>query len=158
MPRRTKIESPQDKAQPAAAGSAARGLSPNERAVLDQLRSQLGQPVSAYDLVAKLKDQGIRYPVTVYRALEKLMIAGLVHRIETANAFVACCDTCDAHQPLFAVCDDCGRATELHTDDAVSVLEAAVSKIGFEVSAMNLELKGTCSDCQRQSGSTAAKA
>jgi len=47
-------------------------------------------PLSAYDILDKLHDFGFRAPLQVYRALDKLIELGLVHRLETLNAFVAC--------------------------------------------------------------------
>ena len=49
-------------------------------------------PLSAYDILDKLRADGLRAPLQVYRALDKLVERGLAHRLESLNAFVACAD------------------------------------------------------------------
>lgn len=123
-------------------------LTQNERVVLQCLRERIGRPTSAYELKDALSDQGVRYPATVYRALEKLIAAGLVHRIETANAFVACSSVCEERQPVFAVCSDCGLTTELTSKASVTALKRAVREIDFDVEHMSVEIRGLCGACR----------
>ncbi|MEL7303771.1 MAG: Fur family transcriptional regulator [Pseudomonadota bacterium] len=123
-------------------------LSENEVVVLDALRKRGGSPISAYDLVRVLDGTRVRYAVTVYRALDKLIAAGLAHRIESANAFIACDTGCAKGQPVFAVCDDCGQTSELRADPIVKRLSKSAAEQGFAVSQMTLELHGTCDDCR----------
>ena len=66
-----------------------RPLNAKEKLVLAALR-RCGKPASAYDLIDDLKPDGVKAPPTVYRALGRLIEAGLVHRLELLNAFVAC--------------------------------------------------------------------
>jgi len=47
-------------------------------------------PMSAYQILDSLKAHGLNAPLQVYRALDKLVHLGLVHRLESINAFVAC--------------------------------------------------------------------
>ena len=47
-------------------------------------------PLSAYQILYDLNDHGFRGPTQVYRVLDKLLELGLVHRLESMNAFVAC--------------------------------------------------------------------
>ena len=53
--------------------------------VFKYLQSQ-DRPVSAYDILEALRGDGVTASTTVYRALEKLLHAGKVHRIESLNA------------------------------------------------------------------------
>ena len=48
-----------------------------------------GKPASAFEILDALRDEGLRAPLQVYRALSKLIDSGSVHRIESLNAFVA---------------------------------------------------------------------
>ena len=64
-------------------------LTKNQGLVFDVLSHSQG-PLSAYTILDKLRDHGFRAPLQVYRALEKLLEFGLVHRLESINAFVAC--------------------------------------------------------------------
>jgi Fur family zinc uptake transcriptional regulator len=77
-------------------------------------------PVRAYDLLARLSDKGARAaPPTVYRALEFLLAHGLIHRIESLNAYVGCMHPEGAHGGQFLICEDCGAAAEVHDPRAV---------------------------------------
>ena len=48
------------------------------------------RPLSAYNILDGLRDDGFKAPLQVYRALSKLIDRGAVHRIESVNGFVAC--------------------------------------------------------------------
>lgn len=114
--------------------------------VLKYLSTQ-SRPVSAYDILEGLRDDGVTASTTVYRALEKLLISGKVHRIESLNAWTVCCGGHDGKIPVFAICDNCGTVTE-HIDDDFSDSIASLSKrIGFAPNHSVLELHGRCSNC-----------
>ncbi len=108
------------------------------------------KPLTAYDILSKLAQFGVKGPPTVYRALEKLMKEGLVHRIRSINAFVAChkeVGCSHTHHNTFAVCTVCGMVEEIH-DDRVSVLIAELSrKKQFAVEQESIELVGRCETC-----------
>ena len=63
-------------------------MTPNETLVYNLLR-QTDTPLSAYSILDALRDQGVRAPLQVYRALNKLIERGAVHRIESVNGFGA---------------------------------------------------------------------
>ena len=66
-------------------------LTKNQSVVLNALKSG-DTPMTAYEILGleRVRAAGLKAPLTIYRALDKLIKAGLVHRIETINAFVAC--------------------------------------------------------------------
>src|SRR6188472_2050822 len=65
-------------------------LTPIRRDVLAALLAS-HQPLGAYEIMERVAHSGPRpAPITVYRALDFLRENGLVHRIESRNAFVAC--------------------------------------------------------------------
>ena len=72
--------------------------------VLQYLQQQ-NRPVSAYDILEGLRSDGVTASTTVYRALEKLMNAGRIHRIESLNSWTVCCGEHDQKIPVFAICD-----------------------------------------------------
>ena len=52
-------------------------------------------------------------PITVYRALDFLRDNGLVHRIESRNAFVACVNNHGGDDlVVFLICERCGAVGE----------------------------------------------
>lgn len=133
-----------------------RPLSDKEQRVAAALRT-FDKPASAYDIIAKLKDEGLTAPPTVYRALNRLIEKGLAHRLESLNAFIACAhdhqgDTCSnpAHgkSAIFAVCTKCGTVTEFVDDDVANRLRAWADDANFELSGMTLELRGLCAACR----------
>ena len=68
----------------------AQRLTPIRRQVLETLLAS-HNPLGAYEIIDRLADKAARpAPITVYRALDFLRDNGLVHRIESRNAFVAC--------------------------------------------------------------------
>ncbi len=93
-------------------------LTPLRRRVLELIwRSHA--PVGAYDLLARLSDKmRPAAPPTVYRALAFLLAQGLIHRIESLNAYVGCMNPEGhpegAHGGQFLICSDCGAAAEVH--------------------------------------------
>ncbi|MGN7610948.1 Fur family transcriptional regulator [Magnetococcales bacterium HHB-1] len=114
-----------------------------------------GKPVSAYDLLAKLRDKGVTAPPTVYRALKRLMKEGRVHRIESLNAYVIC-TAGHSHQGKagFAICDDCGSVVEFSYDEIKIPAKAWASNMCFTMRDVSIELHGQCAVCT-QSAATA---
>ena len=123
-------------------------LTPNQSKVLAKLEAASG-PLSAYALLDQLRDDGFRAPLQVYRALESLVGAGLVHRLESMNAFVACCGSHDHHHRMtaFAICDQCGQVAEFSDPLVGERLDAWVSSTGFATKKAVLEFRGTCARC-----------
>jgi Fur family zinc uptake transcriptional regulator len=105
-------------------------------------------PLGAYDVLAALAKDGTRpAPPTVYRALNFLKVQGLVHRIDSRNAFVACFAPGKAHRNHFLLCDRCGRAVELAEAPLDTALEDAAKARGFVVERETVEITGKCADC-----------
>ncbi|MEG3618017.1 Fur family transcriptional regulator [Magnetovibrio sp. PR-2] len=106
-------------------------------------------PVGAYDLLDQLKTQGKKaQPPTVYRALDFLLEQGLIHRIESQNAYIGCSDPEHDHVGQFLICRDCGATAELvdaRIDDAIS---KGANDMGFRVEHPTVELEGTCAKCR----------
>lgn len=132
-------------------------LSPHSKKVLGLL-SKSGRPMTAYDILDKLRRHGIKAPPTVYRALESLMQRGDVHRIESLNAFIACHDGHERHNhhARFAVCRACGSATEICDPRLSDLIRDLGKSLKFHIEREMLELFGLCHECSRKPGKTAA--
>ncbi len=103
-------------------------------------------PIKAYDVIDRFHPEGAAKPPTVYRALGFLEQMGLIHRIESLNAFVAC-DTHDhQHTAGFLLCECCGQSQEIALPD-IAAIEAGAAKTGFRVQHVTLEARGLCADC-----------
>ncbi len=121
-------------------------LSPHSQKVYDLLNKS-HKPMSAYDILGKLHSSGIKAPPTVYRALEALVERGLVHRIESLNAFVACHGDHHDHNAKFAVCRNCGEAVEIDEPKLTKLIAELGKKFKFHIEREMLELSGLCFAC-----------
>ena len=120
--------------------------------------TEAARPLSAYDLLDRLRPTGVAAPLTVYRALDKLMASGKVHRIESLNAFVACCDGEHQHEQTdtappravgFAICDGCGTVDEFSDVDLFAHLGDRLAAKGFAPRSSAIEVHGRCAGCVR---------
>src|SRR5688572_3022988 len=109
-------------------------LTEQRRQVLDLIwRSHA--PVGAYTLLDRLREAGVRaQPPTVYRALEFLAENGLIHRIESLNAYVGCAVPSESHVGQFLICTGCHSAAELDDSDIGTAIAARAQAVGFSVS------------------------
>ena len=105
--------------------------------------------VGAYDIIERMAGHGPRpAPITVYRALDFLEAHGLVHKIESRNAFVACTHPHEGKPAAMLVCERCGLVAELDAPDVFEKLHAAAGGQGFTIHRSVVELTGLCSTCQ----------
>lgn len=108
-------------------------------------------PLKAYELLWRLQTKRGRAspPSTIYRSLSTLMAAGLVHRIESLNAFTPCAMTEHPHEPVFFVCERCGSAVETDGRAAFNDVRRRIAPTGFRVKRLNFDVRGVCSSCLR---------
>ena len=107
-------------------------------------------PMSAYDILDVLRTKtatSIKAPTQVYRALERLIKDGEVHRVAALNAFVRCSCAHKGNVAGFIVCTDCGTVKEFDAEPASLPKSAPRS---FSVSPSNYEISGTCRNCQKR--------
>lgn len=125
-------------------------LTRNQGLVLDTLNAS-GAPLSAYDILDKLRAEGLRAPLQIYRALDKLVERGLAHRLESLNAFVACADEHCHRKGLiaFAICANCGKVDEFADPVIEDRLGAWAGQEGFKVERTTMEIRGQCALCQK---------
>lgn len=110
-----------------------------------------GEPVKAYDLIARFGTNGeAAKPPTVYRALEFLERRGAVHRIASISAYVACShdDAARAHAAAFLICDCCGSTAEVAVPLSDLGLDVAAKTAGYDIQHMTIEGHGKCAPCQ----------
>src|ERR1700749_1656084 len=122
-------------------------LSPHSQKVLELL-GKSPKALSAYEILDKLRSFGLKAPQTVYRALDALVERGLVHRIESLNAFVACHGEDSSHHhehgAHFAICRACGTVAEIDDHKLIDALHDAGKSIKFRIEHETLELVGLC--------------
>jgi Fur family zinc uptake transcriptional regulator len=123
-------------------------LTKNQSLVLEVLESHR-IPLSAYSILEQLANAGLRAPPQVYRALEKLIDCGLIHKLESINSYVACQHRhCGSHQVTsFAICDSCDRVSEIIDVEFESKLHGLAEKVGLKPKHSTVEIHGLCEDC-----------
>jgi Fur family zinc uptake transcriptional regulator len=106
-------------------------------------------PVGAYALLERMREDGIpAQPPTVYRALDFLVDNGLVHRIESLNAFVGCARPDSAHVGQFLICAKCRATAELAESSIQSAIAGGAAAVGFTVLRATVEVSGLCPNCR----------
>ena len=110
-------------------------------------------PAGAYDILAALgRKRETVAPPTVYRALEFLCAQGLVHRIESLNAFVGCERAGEPHSGQFLICRACGRAAEMTDGRIDAAVRRGLAEAGFVLERPTVEALGLCPECQPSGG------
>jgi Fur family transcriptional regulator, zinc uptake regulator len=122
-------------------------LSRNQTEILTCLR-EAGEPMSAYAILDRVREAGIAHPPTVYRALNDLMRKGVVHRLQSRSAFVACDHGgCDG-KFAFAICRTCDRVVEISLSDADQATLMGLAPGEITPEQVTLEIAGLCVDCR----------
>ena len=108
-----------------------------------------GRPTGAYELIEALKQEEARpiAPPTVYRALEFLTSQGLVSKIESRNAYVACMHPERQGDCVFFICSNCGAAAELEDSRVEKLLAEHAAVLGYRVARRVVEVEGICATC-----------
>ncbi|MES9812367.1 MAG: Fur family transcriptional regulator [Candidatus Thiodiazotropha sp.] len=107
------------------------------------------RPVGAYDLLQQLTLDGHKAaPPTVYRSLDFLLGNGLIHRINSLNAFVGCDHPGLEHTAQFFICRGCGQAAELDDAKIESAIADHATRIGFSIERRSIEITGICTHCE----------
>ena len=108
------------------------------------------KPLGAYEIIDRIALRGARpAPITAYRALEFLRENGLVHRIESRNAFIACVHNHAAGAlVVFLICEHCGAVGEASSADLAATLASAAGAAGFTPKSPVIEITGVCTHCR----------
>ena len=123
-------------------------LTPIRRQVLEALLGS-HKPLGAYEIIDVMAAGGGRpAPITVYRALDFLRDNGLVHRIESRNAFIACVHNhATGALVVFLICETCGAVGEALSSAAAESLRSAAKSAGFTPKTPVIEVAGVCAHC-----------
>jgi Fur family zinc uptake transcriptional regulator len=124
-------------------------LTPMRRRVLQALLGSHA-PLGAYELIDRLSGRGQRVaPITIYRTLDFLRGQGLVHRIESRNAFIACVHNHDRGDPVvFLICEKCGAVGEAASAAVADTIKSASRSAGFTPKTPVIEISGICAHCK----------
>ena len=120
-------------------------LTKNQQIIYD-LIDKSPEPLKAYSILFNVQKKGIKAPLQVYRALDKLVEMGKIHKIESRNAFIACQNSsCQVSKATaFSICEMCEKITEISSSSLSKYLANFKDKDGMKYSKYNLEFFGLC--------------
>ena len=124
-------------------------LSKNQQIVLEIIE-RAKEPLKAYSILFNVQRKGINAPQQIYRALDKLIKIGKIHKIESKNAFVACKNAnCEVSKATaFSICESCEKVEELKDLKLSKYLSSYSDKTGMKYKKYNLEFFGLCKKCK----------
>lgn len=115
-----------------------------------EIVSRSHAPVGAYDILEQMNSNGRRQAlISVYRALDFLMDQGLVHRLSSLNAFIACMLSSRSHSALFLICRSCRTVAELYSSTVEKMIRNDAGNEGFIAENQMVEVRGVCRYCER---------
>ena len=124
-------------------------LSKNQQIIFDLIHKS-SEPLKAYTILFNVQKKGIKAPPQVYRALDKLVEIGKIHKIESKNAFVACRNSdCEISKATaFSICESCEIVDEISDVKLSKYLSNFNHKKGMKFKRFNLEFFGLCRKCR----------
>lgn len=108
---------------------------------------QQHKPIGAYQILEQLQQKARTAPPTVYRALDFLLNLGLIHRIESLNAFIGCAHPRARHEGYFLICTSCNACAELKAAGITREIQLSARQCGFVVMDSAVEIMGLCPGC-----------
>ena len=123
-------------------------LSKNQQIIFELIHKS-PEPLKAYTTLYNVQKKGIKAPPQVYRALDKLVEIGKIHKIESKNAFVACRNSdCEISKATaFSICESCEIVDEISDVKLSKYLSNFNHKKGMKFKRFNLEFFGLCKKC-----------
>ena len=124
-------------------------LSKNQQIIFDIIYNS-SEPLKAYSILFNVQKKGIKAPLQVYRALDKLVELGKIHKIESRNAFIACQNSsCQISKATaFSICESCEQVSEISNTKLSKYLSNFADETGMKYSKYNLEFFGLCKKCK----------
>ena len=122
-------------------------LTKNQKIVLNLLQSP-GEPLKAYSILDSLKKEGLKSPLQIYRALDKLVELGRIHKIESKNSFIVCSNSNCASNTIFTICERCDKVKELKNNNLAAGMSELIKKNGQSITRYNLEFFVLCKSCK----------
>lgn len=126
-------------------------LTRNQSLVIETL-TRTGRPLGAYAILDELRNDGFKAPLQVYRTLDQLIALGLIHRLESMNAYVACqleaCEAKDSQNTSFVICEKCNFAHEFPSSTVLQAVALLLNNLDFNLTKSAIEIRGLCKSCQ----------
>ena len=120
------------------------------RAVLQCLEDRASDALTPGDVAEELRRAGSPVGLaTVYRQLEQLESAGLLHRIQTGEGalYQYCPHPSAPHGCFLLRCERCGRVSHLDCGHLQTLCDHLAAEHRFRVDLRQTVLTGCCQDC-----------
>jgi Fur family zinc uptake transcriptional regulator len=105
--------------------------------------------VKAYELLDRIKPlKAAAKPATIYRALDFLITQGLIHRVESLNAFIGCRCSDHQHEQLLLICKTCHQVEERTPEKMLKALSTELQNAQFTAHSKAIEIHGICNHCK----------
>jgi Fur family transcriptional regulator, zinc uptake regulator len=125
-------------------------LTPLREAVFQEIAAAGHRAIGAYEVLDRMARRGERLaPISIYRAIDALVAAGIVHRFESRNAFFACHAGHEQRQLVLA-CERCGSVAEVDGAKVFAAIDRTAEAASFAASAAKgpvVEVWGLCANC-----------
>ena len=124
-----------------------------QQAVLRCLESRESEALSAQELAEELRREGFSVGLaTIYRQLERLEEAGVVHKVNTeSGAFYLYCSHGEGRRDCFLLkCQRCGRIRHLDCDHLKDLYEHLETAHHFRIDPRRTLFTGLCEECARE--------
>lgn len=112
--------------------------------------------IGAYEILDRLSEKGTRLaPISVYRSIDALIEAGVIHRLESKNSYFAC----RRHEhgrkgrPIFMACEQCGGVVEVPAQSIFDQVAELAKSADFTPKVKFMEVSGTCAACRDKAAS-----
>ena len=124
-------------------------LSKNQQIIFDII-DKSSEPLKAYAILFNVQKKGIKAPLQVYRALDKLVEIGKIHKVESRNAFIACkSSSCEISKATaFSICTKCEAVSEINNPKLSKYLSNFDDDTGMKYNKYNIEFFGLCKKCK----------
>ena len=124
-------------------------LSKNQQIIFDFIE-KAKEPLKAYSILFNVQKKGIKAPLQVYRALDRLVEIGKIHKVESRNAFIACkSSSCEISKATaFSICTKCENVSEINNPKLSKYLTNFEDDTGMNYNKYNLEFFGLCKKCK----------
>lgn len=112
--------------------------------------------IGAYEILERLAEKGTRLaPISVYRSIDALMEVGVIHRLESKNAFFACRrhEHGKKGRPIFLACEQCGSVVEVPAQHIFDDVKSLAASVDFTPKVKFIEVSGVCASCREKAKS-----
>jgi Fur family transcriptional regulator, zinc uptake regulator len=134
------------------AGFATRGMkmTPLRRQVLATIAAS-HDAVGAYEIVERMARKGGRRlaPISVYRIIDSLMDIGVVHKLESRQAYYACHGDHEAGRQVALICRACAHVAEIDGKSILATIKGQAGRCGFRAESVLVEVLGLCRRCEQ---------